>query len=87
MVFSLVSFQNVLHGVQLAGGKPEVLRFIITGPLHQILYFPANDTMLPDCLDFIVFFTVNLQRWCFVVQSIGKVASKEVDVKNIAKSS
>ena len=43
--------------------------------------------MLPDCLDFVVFFTVNFQWWCFVVQSIGPVALKEVDLKNVVKSS
>ena len=45
-----------------------------------------NDMMLLDCLDFVAFFTVNFQWWCFVIQSIGLVASKEVDVKNIVKS-
>ena len=42
--------------------------------------------MFPDSLDFIVFFTVDFQWWCFVIQSIGPVVSKEVDVKNIMKS-
>ena len=86
MVFSSVSFQNLLRGVQLAGGKPDILRVVITGPLHQVLHFSANNTMLPDCLDFVVFLAVNFQRWCFVVQSIGLVASEEVGMKNIVKS-
>ena len=42
--------------------------------------------ILPDCLDFVVFFTINFQRWSFIVQSIALVASKEVDMKNIVKS-
>ena len=42
--------------------------------------------MLPDCLDFVVFLAVNFQRWCFVVQSIGLVASEEVGMKNVMKS-
>ena len=29
-----VGVQDLLRGVQLAGGKPEVLGFIIAGPLH-----------------------------------------------------
>ena len=70
----MVPFQDLLCGVQLAGGKPEVFQLIITGPLHEILYFPANDMMLLDCLDFIVFFTIDFQKWCFVVQCIGLVA-------------
>ena len=45
-----------------------------------------NDTMLLDCLDFVVFFAVNLQWWCFVVQSIGPVALEEVGVKDVVKS-
>ena len=43
--------------------------------------------VLPDCLDFAVFFTIDFQRWCLVIQSIAPVASKEVDVKNVMKSS
>ena len=46
-----------------------------------------NDTVLPDCLDFVVFFTIDFQRWCFVIQCITPVASKEVDMKNVVKSS
>ena len=46
-----------------------------------------NDMMLPYSLDFVVFFTVDFQWWCFVIQSIAPVASKEVDLKNIMKSS
>ena len=42
--------------------------------------------MLPDWLDFVVFFTIDFQWWCFVVQSIGPVVSEEVDVKNVMKS-
>ena len=43
--------------------------------------------VLADCLDFIVFFTIDFWWWCFVIQSIGLVALKEVDVKNVVKSS
>ena len=43
----------------MAGGKIEILGFVITGPLHQVLRFSANDTMLPDCLDFVVFFAID----------------------------
>ena len=39
--------------------------------------------MLLDGLDFVVFFAINFQRWCFVVQSIGPVAPEEMDVKNV----
>ena len=59
----------------MAGGKPEVLGFVITGPLHQVLHFSMDDMMLPDCLDFIVFFSIDFDGWSFVVQSIGPVAS------------
>ena len=76
----------MLCRVQLAGGKPEVLQLVITGPLHKILYFSTNDPMLPDCLDFVVFFTIDFQWWCFVEKFIGPVASKEIDMKNIVKS-
>ena len=57
----------MLRGVQLAGGKPEVLRLVITGPLHQVLHFCANDTVLPDSLDFVLFFTIDFDGWSFVV--------------------
>ena len=43
--------------------------------------------MFPDSLDFILFFTINLYGWCFVIQSVALVVSKEVDVKNVMKSS
>ena len=43
--------------------------------------------MLPDCLDFVLFFTVNFNGWCFVIQSVALVAYQEVDMKNIMKSS
>ena len=43
--------------------------------------------MLPYSLDFIVYFTIDFQWWSFIVQSIALVASKEVDVKNVMKSS
>ena len=46
-----------------------------------------NNTVPLDRLDFLVFFTINFQRWYFVMQSIAPVASKEVDVKNVVKSS
>ena len=45
-----------------------------------------NDTMLPDSLDSILFFTIDFNWWCFVIQSIGPVALKEVDMKNVVKS-
>ena len=59
-VFSSVVFQDLLCRVQLAGSKPEILGFIITGPLHQVLRFSTDDTVLPDGLDFVVFFAINL---------------------------
>ena len=71
----------------MGGSKPLVLGLIIANPLHQILYFPTNGTVLLDCLDFIVLFTIDFQWWCFVIQSIAPVAPKEVDVKNVVKSS
>ena len=40
-----------------------------------------NNMILADCLDFVVFFTVDFQWWCFVIQFIGLAVSKEVDVK------
>ena len=43
--------------------------------------------VIPDSLDFVVFFTIDFQRWCFIIQFITPVASKEVDVKNVMKSS
>ena len=43
--------------------------------------------MLLYSLNFIVLFTINFQWWSFIVQSIALVASKEVDVKNVMKSS
>ena len=70
----------------MAGSKPEILGFVITSPLHQVLRFSTNDMMLPDCLDFVVFFTANFEWWCFVVQYIGLVESEEVSVKNVVKS-
>ena len=70
----------------MTGSKPKVFRLIISGPLHQILQFSTNNMMLPDSLDFVLFFTINFQWWSFIVQSIALVASKEVDVKNIVKS-
>ena len=57
----------MLRGVQLAGGKPEVLGFVIAGPFYQVLQFSTHDTVLPDGLDFVVFFAINFQWWCFVV--------------------
>ena len=42
--------------------------------------------MLPYSLNFVLFFTINFDGWCFVVQSIALVLSQEVDVKNIVKS-
>ena len=56
-------------------------------PLHQILHFSSNDMMLPYSLNFVVLFTINFQWWSFIVQSFTLVASKEVDVKNVVKSS
>ena len=43
--------------------------------------------MLPYSLDFVVLFTIDFQWWSFIVQSVALVVSKEVDVKNIVKSS
>ena len=71
----------------MSGGKPEVLGFIVASPLHQILHFTMNNTVLPDSLDFILFFTIDCNGWSFVVQSVALVAPEEVDVKNIVKSS
>ena len=51
----------------MAGGEPEILGFVIAGPLHQVLRFSANDMVLPDSLDFVLFFTVDFDGWGFVV--------------------
>ena len=45
-----------------------------------------KDTMLPYSLNFVLFFTIDFDGWCFVIQSIASVSSKEVDVKNVMKS-
>ena len=58
-ILASIVFKDLLCGVQLSGGKPWVLRLTISDPLHQVLHFPTNDTVLPDNLDFIVFFAVN----------------------------
>ena len=42
--------------------------------------------MFPDSLDFILFFTINFDGWCFIIQSVALVVLKEVDMKNIVKS-
>ena len=70
----------------MRGGKPKVFRLIISDPLHQILYFSANNMMLPYSLDFVLFFTINFDEWCFIVQSIALVASEKTNVENIVKS-
>ena len=85
-VLSLVGSESLLRQVQLTGGKPLVFQLIICDPLHQILRFSMNDAMVSDCLDFVVFFTINFDGWCFVVQSIASGVSEEVDVKNVMKS-
>ena len=71
----------------MTGGKPKVFGLIIADPLHQILQFPTNDRMLLYSLNFVVLFTIDFQWWSFIVQSVASVASKEVDVKSIVKSS
>ena len=43
--------------------------------------------MFPDSLDFILLFTIDFDGWCFIIQSVALVALKEVDVKNVVKSS
>ena len=43
--------------------------------------------MLLYSLDFTVFFTIDFQWWSFIIQSVALVASKEVDMKNVVKSS
>ena len=46
-----------------------------------------NDPMLPDSFNFVLFFTINFNWWCFVVKSIGPVVTKKMtDVKNVMKS-
>ena len=57
----------MLRRVQLAGGEPEVLGVIVAGPLHQVLRFSTDDTVLPDGLDFVVFFAIDFQWRCFVL--------------------
>ena len=46
-----------------------------------------NNTMVPDSLDFMLFFNIDFDGWCFVIQSVALVALKEVDMKNVVKSS
>ena len=43
--------------------------------------------MLSYSLNFVVLFTLDFQWWSFIVQSVALVSSKEVDVKNVMKSS
>ena len=42
--------------------------------------------VLPDSLDFVLFFTMDFNGWSFIVLSIALVAPEEVDVKNVMKS-
>ena len=71
----------------MSGGKPQVFKLIVSNPFHQILQIPTNNPMLPDGLDLGLLFTVYFNWWCFVVESIGPVALKKTDVRNIMKSS
>ena len=71
----------------MTGGKPKVLGLIIPDPFDQVLLFSTNDMVLPDSLDFIVFFTINFQWWCFVIHSVALVAPQQTDVKNVVKTS
>ena len=45
-----------------------------------------NDMVLPDSLDFVLFFSVDFDGWNFIVESIASVAPEEFDVKNVMKS-
>ena len=57
-------------------------------PVHFTKYCssPRHDTVLPDSLDFVHFFTIDFDGWSFIVESVASVAPEEVDVKNVMKS-
>ena len=58
-ILASIVFKGFLREVQLTGGKPKVLRLIISDPFDQVLRFPTNNMVLPDSLDFVVLFTID----------------------------